>query len=164
MRWNRRQFLTVLIIPTVAVVWIVYRLITRTPDLPPDTENTTASAPAAMPSPSATLQRREPDEPVTSLEVKTDDEGRFQLRHLATGAYRVTFGDPGDGAFTAIDGVAVNAIYGANLLDLRLQTSSAGALGSDEYQPNKLPGVIRGNVVDATGAPIAGVRVRARRQ
>ena len=40
----------------------------------------------------------------------------------------------------------------------------AGTLGADEYQPNKLPGLIRGNLVDATGAPIAGVRVRAERQ
>jgi protocatechuate 3,4-dioxygenase beta subunit len=101
---------------------------------------------------------------VTSAEVTTDAAGRFQFRGLASGAYRVTFGAPTDPDYTRLDGVQVNTVYGANLLDLRLQSSSAGTLGVDEYQPNRLPHVIRGNVVDAGGAPVAGVRVRAQRQ
>jgi hypothetical protein len=163
MQLTRRQFLAVLVIPVLAVVWTIYRLNARTPDLPPETQENraaTASAPPSMTPP----PRREADEPVTSLEVKTDDAGRFQLRNLAPGAYRVTFGEPASRGFTTIDGVAVNDIYGANLLNLRLQSSGAGTLGTDEYQPNKLPRLIRGNVVDANGDPAAGVRVRAERQ
>ena len=161
MQMTRRQLVAVLILPVLAVVWMIYRLSTRTPDLPPETqENIAATAPpSTTPAP-----RREADEPVTSLEVKTDDAGRFQLRNLAPGAYRVTFGEPGERSFTTIDGVAINDIYGANLLNLRLQSAGAGTLGTDEYQPNKLPRLIRGNVVDANGAPAAGIRVRAERQ
>jgi protocatechuate 3,4-dioxygenase beta subunit len=102
---------------------------------------------------------------VTSAEVTTDDAGRFQLRGLATGAYRVTFGEPADRVYTRLDGVQVNDLYGANLLNLRLQSGGeTGTLGTDEYQPNKLPHVIRGSVVDARGEPVPGIRVRAQRQ
>jgi hypothetical protein len=94
------------------------------------------------------------------MEATTDAAGRFQLRGLARGAYRVTFGEPGDRGYTTLDGVQVNDLYGANLLNLRLRAGGDGVLGSDEYQPNRLPGVIRGNVVDANGAPLAGVKVR----
>jgi hypothetical protein len=56
----------------------------------------------------------------------------------------------------------VNATYGATLRDLRLDASaSSSTLGSEEYQPNRRPHVILGNVVDAGGAAAAGVRVRA---
>jgi hypothetical protein len=164
MRWSRRQVVAVLIIPMLAVLWMIYRVATRTPDLPGDAQDAvTATAPAA--SPSTTLPpRREADAPVTTLEVITDEAGRFQLRNLSPGAYRVTFGEPGNRGFTTIDGVAVNDVYGANLMNLRLQLAGDGTLGTDEYQPNKLPRLIRGNVVDGNGAPVVGLRVRAVRR
>ena len=121
-----------------------------------------AAAPAAVPAPAPALPP--PSTPVTSAEATTDERGRFQFRGLAAGAYRVTFGDPGDAAFTQIDGVQVNANYGANLVDLRVGSAEPSSTLGSEYQPNRLPFVIRGNVVDVRGAPIANVRVRAARQ
>jgi hypothetical protein len=59
----------------------------------------------------------------------------------------------------------VNDIYGANLLDLQLQPASdSKPLRSDEYQPNRRPHLIRGNVVDGRGSPLAGIQVRAEKQ
>lgn len=123
-----------------------------------DTGDAGTSPPVVTPSP------RTP-EYVTEADDLTDAEGRFELRELATGSYRVTFGEPGDPAYTRLDGVRVNDIYGVNLFNLRLGPSGESApLAADEYQPNRLPHLIRGSVVGAGGSPVAGVRVRARRQ
>jgi hypothetical protein len=116
------------------------------------------AAPAASASPAELAM-------VTSAEAITDDKGLFQLRRLAAGSYRVTFGEPADRAFTQLDGVQVNATYGATLHDLELRSSAASAtLGTNEYRPNRRPHIILGNVVSASGAPVSGVRVRATRQ
>jgi hypothetical protein len=102
---------------------------------------------------------------VTEADDTSDAEGRFELRGLATGSYRVTFGEPADSTYTRIDGVQVNNTYGANLLNLRLgPTGESAPLAASEYQPNRRPHLIRGSVVDAKGAPLPGIRVRARKQ
>jgi hypothetical protein len=116
---------------------------------------------------SAGQSRPAPQRPeyVTESDDTSDAEGRFVLRGLATGSYRVTFGEPADSTYTRIDGVQVNNTFGANLLNLRLgPTGESAPLAASEYQPNRRPHVIRGSVVDAQGAPLPGIRVRARKQ
>ena len=126
----------------------------------PDSASSAANVP-----PSPPPRPVQPPALVTQAEDVTDAQGRFELRNLATGAYRVTFGDPTDAAYTRLDGVQVNDVYGANLLDLRMEPASGSApLAADEYQPNRRPHLIRGNVVDASGSPVAGIQIRARRQ
>jgi hypothetical protein len=128
------------------------------PPAPEATERPAETPPIPVPAP------RPPAEPVTQAETTTDERGRFQVRNLAAGAYNVAFGTPGSRGFTQVDGVQVNATYGANLTDLRLESGASETLGSDEYQPNKLPFVIRGNVVNGRGEPVPGVAVRVARR
>jgi hypothetical protein len=166
MAWTRRQKAAVSIIPVLAVVWIGMRVIRSPRPEPVDEPAVVTETAAAQPAPSDSTTVPAPREtpPPTSMETVTDARGRFQLRGLAPGAYRVTFGEPGERSYTTLDGVQVNDLYGANLLNLRLRSGSDGVLGSDEYQPNKLPRVIRGNVVGAKDAPLAGIKVRAERR
>jgi hypothetical protein len=138
----------------------------QTSDVPAERSPAPDSASSAANVPPAPAPRPvQPPALVTQADDVTDAEGRFELRNLATGAYRVTFGEPTDATYTRLDGVQVNAIYGANLLDLRMEPASGSApLAADEYQPNRRPHLIRGNVVDVSGSPVAGVQVRARKQ